>query len=85
MGAACKRPMTSSKLDLPDPLGPIRTVHAGRSKFMPAGPKDRRLVARILCSMGSGMVRGSVHFRAITLRSILMESDAEPGPEHAAG
>ena len=52
-GAACNNRIASSKLDLPDPLGPTRTVSAERSKSMPAGPKERKFFAIILRSIGS--------------------------------
>src|SRR5206468_2475709 len=41
-GAAFSRASTSSKLDLPEPLGPMRTFSPRISRSMPSGPKDRR-------------------------------------------
>lgn len=41
LGAARSRASTSRRLDLPDPLGPIRTFSGSSGRSMPRGPKDR--------------------------------------------
>ena len=43
LGAAWSSLTTSNRLDLPDPLGPIRTLRAESSRSMPSGPERQQI------------------------------------------
>lgn len=49
-GADCNREIPSTRLDFPEPFGPIRMFNAPKETFSPSGPNERKFFSRTLCS-----------------------------------